>query len=73
MTLMSTRTPDRYPTRVPGAARLIERTDPTIWAQQDSGPIDQATLASHNAKATPSTTACSASTRCRRTGTSSSG
>jgi ectoine hydroxylase len=50
MTLMSTRTPDRYPTRVPGAARLIERTDPTVWARQDSGPIDQATLASHNAK-----------------------
>lgn len=50
MTLVSTRTPDRYPTRVPGAVQLIERTDPTVWARQDSGPIDQATLASHNAK-----------------------
>ncbi|MQA07386.1 MAG: ectoine hydroxylase [Pseudonocardiaceae bacterium] len=52
MTLMDTRTEDRYPTRIPAhvAAKPMERTDPTVWSNEAEGPIDAATLASHDAK-----------------------
>jgi ectoine hydroxylase len=50
MTVTSTRTPDRYPTRISGEPVLIERTDPTVWSAGAPGPIDAATLASHEAK-----------------------
>ncbi|RSM82191.1 ectoine hydroxylase [Kibdelosporangium aridum] len=49
MTVTSTRAADRYPTRVIGEPGLIERTDPTVWANAP-GPVDPATLASHDAK-----------------------
>jgi ectoine hydroxylase len=45
-----TRTDDVYPTRVEGRPRFIERQDPVAWPGIDSGPIDQATLASYDAK-----------------------
>ena len=43
------RTEDRYLTRITGEPGLIDRTDPTVWGTED-GPIDPATLASHDAK-----------------------
>ncbi|CAM4183814.1 ectoine hydroxylase [Kibdelosporangium persicum] len=49
MTLTSTRSVDRYPTRVIGEPGLIERSDPTVWSSSP-GPVDAATLASHDAK-----------------------
>ncbi|MCE7009164.1 ectoine hydroxylase [Kibdelosporangium philippinense] len=49
MTVTSTRAVDRYPTRVIGEPGLIDRTDPTVWTDQP-GPVDTATLASHDAK-----------------------
>ncbi|WAL66215.1 ectoine hydroxylase [Amycolatopsis cynarae] len=50
MTIMDTGIEDAYPTRVTGAAEPIERTDPTVWGTEADGPIDAATLASHDAK-----------------------
>ncbi|WP_407652818.1 ectoine hydroxylase [Amycolatopsis cynarae] len=47
---MDTGIEDAYPTRVTGAAEPIERTDPTVWGTEADGPIDAATLASHDAK-----------------------
>nr|WP_042190872.1 ectoine hydroxylase [Kibdelosporangium sp. MJ126-NF4]CEL19654.1 Ectoine hydroxylase [Kibdelosporangium sp. MJ126-NF4]CTQ94546.1 Ectoine hydroxylase (EC 1.17.-.-) [Kibdelosporangium sp. MJ126-NF4] len=49
MTLTGIRPVDRYPTRVIGEPGLIDRTDPTVWADTP-GPVDAATLASHEAK-----------------------
>nr|WP_158882178.1 ectoine hydroxylase [Amycolatopsis anabasis] len=50
MTLMDTRIEDRYPTRVAGEAKSLDRADPTVWGSESDGPIDAATLASHDAK-----------------------
>ncbi|WP_425458503.1 ectoine hydroxylase [Amycolatopsis rhizosphaerae] len=47
---MDTGVEDAYPTRVTGVAEPIERTDPTVWGTGADGPIDAATLASHDAK-----------------------
>ncbi|TDQ04641.1 ectoine hydroxylase [Labedaea rhizosphaerae] len=47
--IADTTTEDRYITRITGEPGLIERTDPTVWGHGD-GPIDPATLASHDAK-----------------------
>jgi ectoine hydroxylase len=49
----STVTPieDRYPTRVTGEPKILNRTDPTVWAGVHSaGPIDAATLASYESR-----------------------
>jgi ectoine hydroxylase len=51
LTLMDTRIGDAYPTRLPaGEAGAIDRLDPTVWGGEADGPIDAATLASHDAK-----------------------
>ncbi|WP_418190752.1 ectoine hydroxylase [Amycolatopsis albispora] len=48
---MDTRIGDAYPTRLPAAdAGAIDRLDPTVWGGEADGPIDAATLASHDAK-----------------------
>jgi ectoine hydroxylase len=43
------KTEDRYITRVTGEPGILDRTEPTVWGHED-GPIDPATLASHDAK-----------------------
>ncbi|RZS44810.1 ectoine hydroxylase [Herbihabitans rhizosphaerae] len=51
MTVIDTKTEDRYPTRTSYGLELIERTDPTVWSNGcHDGPIDPATLASHDTK-----------------------
>ncbi|MGH3451368.1 MAG: ectoine hydroxylase [Haloechinothrix sp.] len=50
MTLADIRIDDRYPTRIADDAKPLERTDPTVWGTAKDGPMDQATLASHDAK-----------------------
>ncbi|HJQ45261.1 MAG TPA: ectoine hydroxylase [Amycolatopsis sp.] len=50
MTIMDAGIEDVYPTRVPGEAHPIERTDPTVWGTEADGPVDAATLAAHEAK-----------------------
>jgi ectoine hydroxylase len=50
LTIMDTGIEDAYPTRVTGNAHPIERVDPTVWGTEADGPIDGATLASHDAK-----------------------
>lgn len=50
MTLAEIRVEDRYPTRIADDARALERTDPTVWGTAHDGPIDRATLTSHDAK-----------------------
>jgi ectoine hydroxylase len=50
LTIMHTGVEDAYPTRVTGRAHPIERADPTVWGTEADGPIDGATLASHDAK-----------------------
>lgn len=51
MTLMDTRIGDAYPTRLPAEeAGAIDRLDPTVWGGEADGPIDAATLASHDTK-----------------------
>ncbi|WP_425425984.1 ectoine hydroxylase [Amycolatopsis xylanica] len=47
---MDTGVADAYPTRIPGNPELLDRTDPTVWGAASDGPIDAATLASHDAK-----------------------
>ncbi|WP_370468950.1 ectoine hydroxylase [Amycolatopsis sp. YIM 10] len=48
---MDTRIGDAYPTRLPaGEAGAIDRLDPTVWGNEADGPIDAATLASHDTK-----------------------
>jgi ectoine hydroxylase len=47
---MDTSVEDLYPTRVREAAEPFERTDPTVWGTAADGPVDAATLASHDAK-----------------------
>lgn len=50
MTLTGITTEDHYPTRLAVTTEPIERTDPTVWSQGTDGPIDKATLASHDSK-----------------------
>ena len=50
MTVTSTRTGDRYPTRISESTEPIERTDPTVWPGGTGGPLDTATLASYEAR-----------------------
>lgn len=50
MTLAHIRIEDRYPTRVAAAAEPLKRADPTVWGTENDGPMDRATLASHDAK-----------------------
>ncbi|MDT7725807.1 MAG: ectoine hydroxylase [Actinomycetota bacterium] len=51
MTVMhTTRVDDRYPTRIEGEPKLLDRTDPTVWGTEGDGPIDAATLAGHDAR-----------------------
>lgn len=50
MTIMDTGVEDLYPTRVTGTAEPLERTDPTVWGTAADGPVDAATLASHDAR-----------------------
>ncbi|WP_424923602.1 ectoine hydroxylase [Amycolatopsis acidicola] len=47
---MDTGVEDVYPTRVTGAAEPFDRVDPTVWGADGDGPVDAATLASHDAK-----------------------
>ncbi|WP_020669885.1 ectoine hydroxylase [Amycolatopsis nigrescens] len=47
---MDTRIEDSYPTRITGEPKPIERLDPTVWGGESDGPIDAASLASHDAK-----------------------
>jgi ectoine hydroxylase len=47
---MDTGFEDVYPTRVAGETHPIERVDPTVWGGEADGPVDAATLASHDAK-----------------------
>ncbi|TVS98795.1 ectoine hydroxylase [Amycolatopsis bartoniae] len=47
---MDTGVEDLYPTRVTGTAQPFDRTDPTVWGTEADGPVDAATLASHDAK-----------------------
>ncbi|MFD2417480.1 ectoine hydroxylase [Amycolatopsis pigmentata] len=50
MTIIDTGVEDFYPTRVTGKVHPIDRTDPTVWGAPGDGPVDPATLASHEAK-----------------------
>ena len=50
MTLTGITTEDHYPTRLAVPTESIERTDPTVWSHGTDGPIDKATLASHDSK-----------------------
>ncbi|NIJ10240.1 ectoine hydroxylase [Saccharomonospora amisosensis] len=50
MTLTESRIKDAYPTRVAGDAKLLDRTDPTVWGSEHDGPFDAAGLAAHDAK-----------------------
>ncbi|RZQ61747.1 ectoine hydroxylase [Amycolatopsis suaedae] len=50
MTVTDTAVGDSYPTRIAATVEPIERTDPTVWGSEADGPIDGATLASHDAK-----------------------
>lgn len=50
LTLTEIGVEDSYPTRVTGEATSIDRADPTVWGSEADGPIDAATLASHDAK-----------------------
>ncbi|MGH3435572.1 MAG: ectoine hydroxylase [Sciscionella sp.] len=50
MTVTDTQVEDRYPTRTGNSARLVERTDPTVWPGSADGPIDQASLAAHDSR-----------------------
>jgi ectoine hydroxylase len=50
MTLTGITTEDRYPTRLQHATEPIDRTEPTVWSASTDGPIDAATLASHETK-----------------------
>ncbi|GAB2957487.1 ectoine hydroxylase [Amycolatopsis acidiphila] len=50
MTIMDTQVEDLYPTRVTGTAEPFDRVDPTVWGAVGDGPVDAATLASHDAK-----------------------
>ncbi|WP_407645465.1 ectoine hydroxylase [Amycolatopsis alkalitolerans] len=47
---MDTGIEDRYPTRVTGPVKPLDRADPTVWGSEGDGPVDAATLASHDAK-----------------------
>jgi ectoine hydroxylase len=47
---MDTGFEDVYPTRVAGETYPIERVDPTVWGSEADGPVDAATLASHDVK-----------------------
>jgi len=47
---METGVEDRYPTRVAVPTEPFDRPDPTVWGSESDGPIDAATLASHDAK-----------------------
>lgn len=48
MAVTSTRTGDRYPTRLSQQIEPIERAEPTVWSGGIGGPIDGATLASYD-------------------------
>ncbi|MEU6643126.1 ectoine hydroxylase [Saccharomonospora sp. NPDC046836] len=50
MTLAESRIEDTYPTRITGKAKLLDRTDPTVWGGEHDGPLDAAQLASHDTK-----------------------
>ncbi|NIH78234.1 ectoine hydroxylase [Amycolatopsis viridis] len=50
MTIMEPGVQDSYPTRVAAATQPIDRADPTVWGTEADGPVDAATLASHDAK-----------------------
>ncbi|EHR53007.1 ectoine hydroxylase [Saccharomonospora marina XMU15] len=50
MTLTESRIKDAYPTRVAADAKLLDRTDPTVWGSEHDGPFDAAGLAAHDAK-----------------------
>ena len=50
MTIMETGVEDSYPTRVATATEPFDRPDPTVWGTEADGPIDAATLASHDTK-----------------------
>jgi ectoine hydroxylase len=51
MTSTVTAIEDRYPTRVLGGPKLLERLDPTVWTGASTpGPIDPATLASYDSR-----------------------
>jgi ectoine hydroxylase len=46
----TTRVEDRYPTRIEGEPKLLDRTDPAVWGTEADGPIDAATLSGHDAR-----------------------
>ncbi|AOS61239.1 ectoine hydroxylase [Actinoalloteichus hymeniacidonis] len=50
MTVVDVETGDLYPTRVGDKPSLISRQDPVVWPSNESGPIDQRTLASYDEK-----------------------
>jgi len=50
MTVTDAPVTDRYVTRTAHQGEPIERLDPTVWSTDGDGPIDAATLASHDAK-----------------------
>lgn len=50
MTVVESRVDDIYPTRIAGEARLLDRTDPTVWGGEQDGPFDAAGLAAHATK-----------------------
>lgn len=50
MAVTSTGTGDRYPTRLSQQIEPIERAEPTVWSGGIGGPIDDATLASYDAR-----------------------
>ncbi|MEC3982273.1 ectoine hydroxylase [Amycolatopsis sp. H20-H5] len=50
MTTTETRVDDTsYPTRISGTPEHLPRAHPTVWGTEADGPIDAATLASHDA------------------------
>lgn len=50
MTGVESRVDDFYPTRIAGEARMLDRTDPTVWGGGQDGPFDVAMLAAHDAR-----------------------
>lgn len=50
MTLAEIRIEDSYPTRIAADAQPIERAHPTVWGSDSDGPMDAATLRSHEEK-----------------------
>ncbi|SNR55938.1 ectoine hydroxylase [Haloechinothrix alba] len=50
MMLTGTRVADAYPTRTAGEREPFDRTHPAVWGTAQDGPLDAATLASHESK-----------------------